>query len=51
MTIMTRSMDACFVRGSGIHARLLSKNNTCGMVWVKLFGIYSRKKAEASLKH
>lgn len=29
MTRMTCSKDAWFVTGFGVHARLLSKNNTC----------------------
>lgn len=52
MTRMTCSKDACFVRGSGVHARLLSKNNTCGMVyWSHYFLFKIEKKAVASSKH
>lgn len=55
MTRMTCSKDAWFVKGSGVHARLLSKNNTCCMVcWPHYFHIYGHicgKKAVASSKH
>lgn len=39
MTRMTCSKDAWFVKGgSGVHAHLLSKNNTCCMVcWPHYF--------------
>ena len=41
MTRMTCSKDAWFVKGSGVHARLLGKNNTCCMVcWPHYFHIY-----------
>lgn len=32
MTRVICSKDAWFVRGFGVHARLLSKNNTCCVV-------------------
>lgn len=38
MTRMTCSKDAWFVRESGVHAHLLSKNNTCCVVcWPHYF--------------
>lgn len=52
MTKMTCSKDARFVRGFGVHARLLSRNNMCCMVCWPLYFLFNvEKKAVASSKH